>query len=432
MEQDNFNFKGGLNMEIITKIFTSISDLGGALAMPIVFTVFGLIVGMKLKDAIRSGLLYGVGFTGLWLVLEYFLVGVADATVAISDNLGLSLDVADAGWMVGSTIAFSSSLLPVAVVAIIVLNVVLISVGFLKTLNIDLWNYWIFITGGAMIYNYTGSYVAGLVATLAMFVVVTKMADIYAKKSWDAIDVPEGISLPHCDTISMAPINFLTNKVIDLIPGLKDVDVNLDTLQEKIGIFGEPVFMGFILGFVLGLCAGYGFVGSLNLGMISATTMVLMPKICGVLMEALAPIAEATQEKIMTKFEGKEIYIGMDAAVAAGHPTVLLTSIIVIPVMILLAAVLPGNRMLPFGDLSSMALYVIWAVVASKGNMVRSLITATIGSIVYMYCGSFVAEVYTATAVACGAVEAGTLISSISAGNPLYSICLAIAKIFVH
>lgn len=419
-------------MEFITSIFTAISDLGSTLAMPIIFTVFGLIVGMKFKDALRSGLLYGIGFAGLWLVLGYFLDNVAGATIAISDNLGLSLDVTDAGWMVGSSIAFSSSLLPVSVIGIIVLNVILISVGFLKTLNVDLWNYWIFITGGAIIYNYTGSYVFGLLTVLASFVIVTKMADIYAKNSWETIDVPEGISLPHCDTISMAPINFLTNKVIDLIPGVRDWDINLDKLQEKIGVFGEPSFMGFVIGLVIGLGAGYGFVGALNLGIVSATTMVLMPKICGVLMEALAPIAEATQTMVMKRFNGKEIYIGMDAAVAAGHPTVLLTSIVVIPVMILLAAVIPGNRMLPFGDLSSMALYVIWAVVASKGNMFRSLVTATIGCIVYMLCGTFVAEAYTATAVACGAVEAGTLISSISAGNPLYSIFLAIAKIFVH
>ena len=49
-----------------------------------------------------------------------------------------------------------------------------------------------------------------------------------------------------------------------------------------------------------------------------------------------------------------------------------------------------------------------------------------------MLCGTFVAEAYTATAVACGAVEAGVLVSSISAGNPLYSLFLLIAKIFVH
>ncbi|MBR0138286.1 MAG: hypothetical protein IJM15_07735 [Erysipelotrichaceae bacterium] len=419
-------------MELITKVFTAISDLGGALAMPIVFTVFGLLVGMKFKDALRSGLLYGVGFSGLWLVLDYFLVGVADATVAISENLGLSLDVTDAGWMVGADIAFSSSLLPVSVVAIILVNVLLIAVGFLKTLNIDIWNYWIMITGGAIIYTYTGSYILGLLVVVLTSVIIAKLADIYAKNSWDAIDVPEGISLPHMDTISMAPICFVVNKVIDLIPGVRDWDLNLDSLQEKVGVFGEPVFMGFILGFVLGLFAGYGFTGALSLGMVTATTMVLMPKICSVLMEALAPIAEATQEMVMKKFNGKEVYIGMDAAVAAGHPTVLLTSIIVIPVMVLLSTVLPGNRMLPFGDLSSMALYVVWSVVAAKGNMFRSLVTATVAAIVYMYCGSFVAEAYTATAVALGAVSSGTLISSISAGNPLYSIFLAIAKLFVR
>lgn len=419
-------------MEVITGIFTSLSDLGAALTMPIIFTVFGLIMGMGFKDALRSGVLYGVGFSGLWLVLGYFLSGVADAAVAISDNLGLSLDVLDAGWMVGSSIAFSSSLLPVSVIGILLLNILLIGIGFLKTLNIDIWNYWIIITCGELIHQYTGSYIVGLAVVLVTSAIIAKMADIFAKDSWETIDVPEGISLPHMDTIAMAPIDYGVNKLIDLIPGVRDWNIELDSLQEKIGFFGEPVFMGAVLGAVLGLGAGYDFAGILNVSMVSATTMVLMPKICGVLMEALAPIAEATQTTVMKRFEGKEVMIGMDAAVAAGHPTVLLTSIVVIPLMVLLSAVLPGNRMLPFGDLSSMALYVIWAVVAARGNMFRSLVIATVGTIVYMYGGSFVAEVYTAAAAACGAADGATLISSISAGNPLYSIFLAIAMLFVH
>ena len=94
-------------MELITTIFGFISDLGSTIAMPILFTILGLCVGMKFKDALRSVILYGVGFAGLWLVLGYFLDNVAGATIAISENLGLSLDITDAGWMVGSSIAFS-------------------------------------------------------------------------------------------------------------------------------------------------------------------------------------------------------------------------------------------------------------------------------------------------------------------------------------
>lgn len=416
-------------MDVITKIFEAINNLGATLTMPIIFTVFGLIVGMKFKDALRSGLLYGVGFTGLWLVLDMFMGALGDAASAISENLGLSLSVTDAGWMVGAAIAFSSPLLPLSVIGILGVNIILLISGKVKTLNIDIWNYWIMITGGAIVYQYTGNFWIGLLVVIVTSVILLFLADHYAQRSWDVINVPKGISLPHMDTISMAPIYFGVGALLDKIPGLGKKKIDLDKLQEKIGVFGEPIFMGAILGALLGLGAGYDFSSTLNMAMVSATTMVLMPKVCSILMEALTPIADATHTLVGKHFKGRDIYIGLDAAIAAGNPTVLLTSIIIIPFMLVMAAILPGNKMLPFADLSSMALYVIWAVVAGHGDLIKSLICAAVGAIVYMYGGTFVAEIYTQAAVACGAADGTSLISSISAGNPLYSIWLALAML---
>ena len=45
---------------------------------------------------------------------------------------------------------------------------------------------------------------------------------------------------------------------------------------------------------------------------------------------------------------------------------------------LLLAVVLPGNRMLPFGDLAALPFYILWGVAASRGNMVRGLINAIV------------------------------------------------------
>ena len=420
-------------MDVITQIFSYINGLGATITMPIIFTVFGLIVGLKFKEALRSGLLYGVGFAALWLVLDYFMGSLGDAASAISANLGLHLDVTDAGWMVGASMAFSSTLLPVSVICILGLNIVLLLTGFVRTLNIDIWNYWIMITGGVMIYHYTGSYVLGLCVILLTSVILLKLADLYAPKAWETIDLPRGISLPHMDTLAMAPIYMLVGKLLDKIPGLNKSNFDLDKLQDKIGVFGEPVFMGAILGALLGIASGYDFAQTANTAIVMATTMVIMPKVCSILMEALTPIADQTHEVVAKRFNGRDIYIGMDAAIAAGNPTVLLTSIIVIPFMLVMAAVLPGNRMLPLADLSSMALYVVWAVVAGHGDLRKSLICAAVGSIIYMYCGTFVANVYTDAAVAAGAIESGSgLISSISAGNPLYTIWLALAMVFHH
>ena len=42
----------------------------------------------------------------------------------------------------------------------------------------------------------------------------------------------------------------------------------------------------------------------------------------------------------------------MDAALTVGHPTVMSTSLLLVPISLLLAVILPGNQVLPFGDLA--------------------------------------------------------------------------------
>ena len=190
--------------------------------------------------------------------------------------------------------------------------------------------------------------------------------------------------------------------------------------------------MGLILGALLGAGAGFDGLGILNIGMVCAATMVLMPKVCSILMEGLAPIAEATQEMASRKMKGREIRIGMDAAIGVGNPNVLILSILIIPIMLVLAMILPGNRMLPFADLSSMTLYILWAVIACRGNMFRALVAATVGAALYLLCGTYVAATYTETAVmmAPDMIPEGTMfVSSISAGNPLYTILLFICRL---
>lgn len=420
-------------MEIIKGVFGSLNELGASVTMPIIMTIIGLIVGMKFTQALRSGILYGIGFEGLWLVLGYFMDTLAGATNAMSANLGLNLDVIDAGWVLGASMAFSSSLLPLSIIGIILANIILIRVGFLKTLNIDLWNYWMLIAGGVLIYTATGSYWLGFTVVILSSIIIAKLADMFAKKSWDAGVVPEGITLPHLDTISMAPIYYGVNKLIDVIPGVNKWDISLEKIEDKIGIFGEPAFMGIILGGLLGVFAGFNVPEILNLAIVSGATMVLMPRVCAILMEGLAPIAEATKEIVSKKMKDKEVYIGMDVAIGVGNPTVLIVSIIIIPIMLVLSAIIPGNRMLPFADLSSMALYVLWAVVVCKGNLFRSIVAAIVGAIVYLLCGTFVSNVYTQAAInaAPDLIPEGTMfVSSISAGNPLYTILLFITKLF--
>ena len=54
-------------MDAVFSFFKGIVDLGAAVMLPIVLIIIGLFFRMKLGQAIKSGLMVGIGFQGLCL-----------------------------------------------------------------------------------------------------------------------------------------------------------------------------------------------------------------------------------------------------------------------------------------------------------------------------------------------------------------------------
>jgi len=106
------------------------------------------------------------------------------------------------------------------------------------------------------------------------------------------------------------------------------------------------------------------------------------------LMEGLIPISEGAREVLQKRFPGRDVLIGLDAAVVIGHPANMAIALLCVPIMLLLAVVLPGNRMLPFGDLAALPFYILWGVAASRGNMIRGLINAVIICALILWIGT--------------------------------------------
>ena len=61
--------------------------------------------------------------------------------------------------------------------------------------------------------------------------------------------------------------------------------------------------------------------------------------------KVLKPISDATRELIAKKYKNSAgLSIGMSPALVIGHPTTLVVSLLLIPVTIFLAVILPGNK----------------------------------------------------------------------------------------
>lgn len=114
-------------------------------------------------------------------------------------------------------------------------------------------------------------------------------------------------------------------------------------------------------------------------------------------MEGLSPIGEAAKN-FMNKMMGDDtdLNIGMDVALGLGDPATITTTVISIPIVVIFALILPGMKLFPVGLLMSITYISVMTVMASKGNLLRSIISAVLFSILVIYLEGWVAPGATA------------------------------------
>jgi PTS system galactitol-specific IIC component len=415
--------------------FTGFADLlnalGVSVALPIIIFIFAMILGAKPGRAFRASVTIGVAFIGINLIIGLMWGSLGGAAQAIVDYTGISLDVIDVGWPSASAIAFGTRVGSLIIPVALAVNIVMLAVGLTMTLNVDIWNFWHFAFLGSMIVVATGNLVLGLVASGVFAALMLFMADWTAKSVQKFFNLP-GISIPHGFSTSMVIPTIALNWVIDRIPGLKDWDADMDAIQRRFGVFGEPVVLGLVIGLVLGL-VGYILPGNLSLrdgiikmlvvGMELAAVMVLLPRMVAILMEGLIPISEAAREFMAKRFPGREIHIGLDSALLIGHPAALTASLVLVPIVIVLAIILPGNRFLPFADLPVFPFLFAMMAPLTRGNVGRMIIIGTLASIMGLYMGSWMAPYMTVAAGQAGfaAPEGAALISAVGDGWDIWT-----------
>ncbi len=419
-------------MDFILGILGWIQGLGANVMMPIIISIIGICMGAGIGKSIRAGLTVGVGFIGLNLVLGIFGSFVAPAAEAMIANFGLSTSIMDVGWPAAAAIAMGSAVGTFIIPICLLVNIVMLVTNTTQTVNIDIWNYWHFAFTGSLVYMLTDNIVLGIIAAIVNMIIIMVMGDVTAPLLEKANGM-EGISLPHGFTTAYTPIAFAINWIIDKIPGVNKWDINLDKVQEKFGVIGEPIVIGSVLGLVMGLLAGYGVgplvvdgvtvnPGFLALAVQMGAVLVLIPKMAALFMEGLLPISDAATEFIQKRFQARgKVYIGLDSAIGIGNPTTLAVSLILIPVALILAVILPGNEVLPLVDLSVIPYMFVLIIPIVNSNGFRAIVIGIVNLAVGLLIATNLAPAITSSALASGFdVAAGTTISSICDGaNPL-------------
>ncbi len=368
------------------QVFSYIIGLGAAVMMPILFFILGVCIGIKPGKALKSGLLVGVGFVGLSVVTALLTSSLGGPLKQVTEIYGLQLGIFDMGWPAAASVAYNTTVGAFIIPVCLAINIVLLLCKATNTINIDLWNYWHYAFIGAVVYFACDNIWWGFFAAIVCFVITLFMADLTTKKFQSYYKDLDGISIPQPFCQGFVPFAESINWCLDKIPGFDKLDIDAEGMKKKFGLLGEPLFLGVIVGVIIGILSRAEIPAILGLGIKMGAVMELIPRITGLFIEGLKPIAEATKEMVSKRFKNSAgINIGMSPALVIGHPTTLVVSLLLIPVTLLLAVVLPGNEFLPLASLAGM-FYVFPAVLpVTKGNVVKTFIIGLVALTVGLY-----------------------------------------------
>lgn len=363
--------------------------------LPVIIFTLAMVFRIKTATAVKSALTIGIGFVGIFMTFDYFIQIITPVVQALIERTGLQLNVLDAGWPPLAAITWSFELAPALLVIFMAVNIVMLVTRLTKTVNIDIWNYWHIILSAAMVYQVTGNAIVTIGLSTLVFIMVLKLAE-WSAPMVNRFSGMEGICIPHLSGIVHLPYALLANKLMDRIPGFNRIDAKPEAIQAKFGIFGEPMLLGLFLGMGLGIGGGYDVKGITELGVNFAAVIFILPKMCAILGNALIPVSEGMKVFIAQRFPAMgATYIGLDVAVLFGTPSVVVTALLLIPISLICAFVLPGISFIPLGELTNLVVPVAFICVATKGNVVRAVIIGIPMVISSLYIATGMAHFFT-------------------------------------
>ncbi len=404
--------------------------------MPVIFTILGVCIGIKFGDALKAGLKVGVGFVGLSIVTALLTSALGPALNSVVEIYGLQLKVFDMGWPAAAAVAYNTAVGAFIIPVCLGVNLLMLLTRTTRTVNIDLWNYWHFAFIGAIIYFASDSLAWGFFGAIICYIVTLVIADMTALKFQRYYKDMDGISIPQPFCAGFVPFAWAINKGLDKIPGFSKLEIDAEGMKKKFGVMGEPLFLGVIVGIGIG-CLSYdswqgivdGIPTILGLGIKMGAVMELIPRVTVLFIEGLRPISDATRKLIARKFKNADgLNIGMSPALVIGHPTTLVVSLLLIPVTLLLAVVMPGNRFLPLASLAGMFYLFPLVLPYTKGNVLKTFIIGLVIIIIGLYSVTSLApyftlaaqDVYAATQDSAVAIPAGFEAGSLDfASSPL-------------
>ena len=392
-----------MNLDTIMQSLSNVfNTFGSAVAVPIIIIIISLFLKVEGKKAVMSGINAGIGLTGFgWLINSYIPIIVPAVNNFVAAT-GIDLPAVDIGWQATSVIAYATRAgmmyLGFGLIFQILLFVFRVTNVFIPG---DLWNNYSYMFWGSMIYVVTND----IWLALAVMFILTLFNIIFIEmnsKRWSTYYGYQNCTVPALHIAPSTPFavagNWLMNKM-----GANKIRWRPEDIQERMGFLGEPITLGLILGFVLGIFGHLSDLGTLaawgnimTIAISTAAVMAIFPRVANIFASAFMPITEAARRQTTKDVkQGEDLYIGINDATGYGEPATLISGIILIPVMLLLCVLLPGNKTLLLVDLTAISFIIQPIVAASNGNIFKTVILSAIWFSIGLYICTWTAPMFT-------------------------------------
>ena len=259
-----------------------------------------------------------------------------------------------------------------------------------------------------MVYGVSGNMVWAVICSVIQVIIMLKMGDMWSEEIKTDFGLL-GVTTTHIESFA-ATIMFPVNWLMNFIP-IFNRKWDAKDLKKKIGILSEPVVMGAIIGVLLGMAAHMGW-QSLNLGVTIGAVMAIFPPMAKFFMDALTPFGTQMSNFMKKHVKGREFVIGLDWPILGQSTELWVTMVIMIPISILWAAILPGNKVLPIAGVINYCIGV-GGLLLTGGNLLRMIVLGIIYEPLSLYGATYFANIFTDLAKSTKAtnVPAGSQVS---------------------
>ncbi|AVE60558.1 MULTISPECIES: PTS transporter subunit IIC [Enterobacteriaceae] len=393
----------------LNSYFSSFISLGAPAMMFFIITLLSLLFRVKISKALEGGILMAVALTGMGAVISLLTGAFAPALNKFVESTGVSLSITDLGWAPLAVITWGSMYTLYFATVCIIINVLLLSLKRVKTLNVDLFNIWnISVIGLLTLYYSENNLVLTTFVVGVIYILMLVNSDVMQPqiKKLLKYDQSSITTTAHPSLLICPPVLMVNELISRFIPFIDKYDFDAEKLNEKIGFWGSKFAIGVYLGFFVGILGKLPMSELFALAFTAGVSLELFSAVGNWFGPAIKPLSDGIATMMEKRFKGRQIYVAIDWPILASRAELWAVANILAPVLLVAAIILPGNKVLPLGGILLTVLAPALLII-TQGKVIRMTLIGTVLIPLFLWAATLIAEFVTRTSIAMNSFPKG-------------------------